>query len=75
MFIELQQPKIVDVQEMKDRVKIRIREHNAPGRIWLNLSYFTMDEAKAAIRDIMEALERGGQEYTGPPDVRALPGQ
>ena len=62
MFIELIEPEVVDLYATKDRVKLRLREKGAPGRIWLSLTYTNLEDAKKAIRKTLEVLEKGPQE-------------
>ena len=59
MFIELIKPKVSHIHFTRDRVKIVLREPDAPGRIWLNLVFENMEEAKRGIKGIMEELEKG----------------
>jgi hypothetical protein len=65
VFLELINPKFVDIYASTDRLKIRIRETNAPGRLWINLTFRDIDSAKATIRKIQEALDAGPKQYTG----------
>ena len=62
MFIELIEPEVVDLYATKDRVKLRLREKGAPGRIWLSLTYNNLEDAKKAIQGVLEVLEKGPQE-------------
>lgn len=62
MFIELIKPKVITIHFTRDRVKIVLREPDAPGRIWVNFTYENLEEAKRAVKGIMEELEKG------PPD-------
>ena len=62
MFIELIEPEVVDLYATKDRVKLRLREKGAPGRIWLSLTYNNLEQAKSAMHRVLGVLEAGVKE-------------
>ena len=59
MIIDIIQPKLKDLRTTTDRFKIRLTEpENAVnGRLWLNLSYLTIDDALREMKNIVAALE------------------
>lgn len=61
MFIELIHPTLFDINTTADRFKVRLKERDAPpdipGRVWLNLTYLTIDDAITEARKLLTALE------------------
>ena len=47
MFLELTEPKVIDLQSTRDRTKVRIGEDLSQGRFWLNLTFYSEEHAVA----------------------------
>ena len=58
MFIELIKPEVLPIYYTKDRVKLRIREKGAPGRLILNLTFESAVELKAFVDSLVTELQK-----------------
>lgn len=63
MFLEIIQPQLVDLYATRDKIKLRIMETGAPGRLWVNLTFENMEQAKTFVAGLQKILEGGVTEY------------
>ena len=58
MFIEIYKPRVVDIYQTRDRVKLRIGEPGIEGRFWTNLTFDNMDQLEIFATNIVEAISK-----------------
>lgn len=58
MFLEIIDPLALPVYRTKDRYKLRILETGAPGRMILNLTFKTKEDAQEWIKAVQEEMEK-----------------
>ena len=57
MFIELYKPRVIDIYQTRDRVKLRVGEQTQDGRFWTNLTFDNMDQLEIFATNIVEAID------------------
>ena len=64
MFLEMIEPEVVDIYRtgvLKDNrkpVKIRVREKNAPGRLWFNMTFKSQEDAEKFVKSLVFELKK-----------------
>jgi hypothetical protein len=56
VFIELFKPRVIDIYQTRDRVKLRIGEPEAAGRFWINATFENMEQLKDFAARVLDAI-------------------
>lgn len=60
MFLEMSEPEVVDIYRTRDRTMIRVREKNAPGRLWFNMAFKNDEDAMKFVEGCNFELKKKG---------------
>jgi len=61
MFLEIVEPRVLDLISTRDRCKVRVCEKKVQdGRYWVSFSFLSADEATKFFKDCIDLVEKGG---------------